>query len=80
MDDVLGNMREKTSAFPKYISSGPDLLAKPSIEPLNPLVAGDTAFTPLDTVRIVFVLDGKKARVVLAIQRLLPVRHEVTAL
>jgi hypothetical protein len=40
------------------VSSGPDLLAKSSIEPFRPFVAGHTAFTPLGFAAVLAVLPS----------------------
>lgn len=61
-------------------SLSPRLLAEPPIVSLVPLVARNAILTPLDALGIDCVLDSKQAGIVLAIERLLEVRHKVATL
>lgn len=60
--------------------SSPGSLAEPTILPLVPLVACHALVAPLYTLRVDLVFSSEEARVVIAVQRLLPVRYEGSAL
>lgn len=59
---------------------GPGMLAEPAIGALIPLLASDAKLAPLHTVRIIFVLSGQQPRVMVAVERLLPLGNKIATL
>lgn len=60
--------------------SSPGSLAEPPILPLVPLIAGSALVAPLHAFGTDLMLSSMKAGVVVAVQRLLPVRYEGSSL
>jgi hypothetical protein len=62
------------------LHSSPAPLAEPTILPLGPLVAGNALVAPLYTLWVDLVLGREEARVVVAVQGVLPIGDKGAAL